>query len=249
MTKVSIIIPFYNCPYVAKAIESALAQTYYDIEVIVVNDGSTAFVEEVTKFEGKIKYVEKTNGGTATALNAGIRLAIGEYISWLSSDDIYEPDKISKQIQYLQQTGGSIVYSPVIFIDGDSLPTSESIGVFPANRLLFLRHLMLGCFINGCSVLVKKDILTNVGLFNENLPYTHDYDLWIRIALQYEFYYYDEPLVRYRIHENMGTKKHAPIILQETRMLQRQHRSALTRAILFEQRQMRMKAMRAKQGG
>ncbi|WP_394514565.1 glycosyltransferase family A protein [Priestia aryabhattai] len=93
MTKVSIIIPFYNCSYIDQAIQSALNQTYQDIEIIVVNDGSSKFNEKITPYLDRILYIEKENGGTASALNLGIKNATGEYFAWLSSDDIFLPIK------------------------------------------------------------------------------------------------------------------------------------------------------------
>ena len=103
--KVSIIIPVYNGSlYMREAINSALSQTYRNIEVIVVNDGSND--EGKTKdialsYGGQIRYFEKENGGVSTALNLGIQNMSGEYFSWLSHDDKYLPDKVEKQIKTL----------------------------------------------------------------------------------------------------------------------------------------------------
>lgn len=104
--KVSIVIPAYNASnFLEQAIDSALAQTYSNFEIIVVNDGSeddgaTAKVAE--KYSGKIRYIEKQNGGSSSALNVGIQNMNGEWFSWLSHDDLYEPDKLEKQICYLR---------------------------------------------------------------------------------------------------------------------------------------------------
>jgi glycosyltransferase involved in cell wall biosynthesis len=234
MEKVSIIIPFYNCPYVDQAIESALNQTYPTIEVIVVNDGSTKYTDKVKKYLGKIKYIVKGNGGTATALNTGIKHATGDYFSWLSSDDIYHPEKISKQLQYLREKQANVVYSPVIYINSRSEPTSQSIGVSYTNKAFFLDHLLKGCFINGCSVLLKMAVFSRVGLFDETFPYAHDYDFWIRVAQQYDFHYLNEPLIYYRVHENMGTKKHVGVINGEIYRIQTKYYQILTRMIRNE---------------
>ena len=104
--KVSIIIPVYNGEmYIKEAIDSALAQTYKNFEVIVVNDGSSDKTDEICKSYGsKIRYFKKENGGVSTALNLGIKKMNGEYFSWLSHDDLYLPNKIKEQINYLNIT-------------------------------------------------------------------------------------------------------------------------------------------------
>ena len=105
--KVSIVIPVYNgANFLREAIESALAQTYENIEVIVVNDGSTdsGTTEEIARSYGdRLRYYHKENGGVASALNFGIREMRGEYFSWLSHDDVYYPNKVETQIQYLKK--------------------------------------------------------------------------------------------------------------------------------------------------
>lgn len=79
MSKVSIIVPFYNCPYINQALDSLVNQTYSNIEIIVVNDGSTQFSEGIIPYLDKIKYIQKENGGTTSALNTGIKHATGDY--------------------------------------------------------------------------------------------------------------------------------------------------------------------------
>lgn len=246
MEKVSIIIPFYNCPYVDQAIESALQQTYPNIEIVLVNDGSTQFIDKVEKYFGKIKYIEKENGGTATALNVGIKNATGNYFSWLSSDDIYHPEKIAKQLSFMLENQANAVYSPVIFIDSQSKPISQAIGVSYSDKALFLRHFLKGCFINGCSVLLRMDAFSKAGLFDETFLYAHDYEFWIRIAQHYNFQYLNEPLVFYRIHAEMGTQKHINTINREIRMVQKKYRNVLLKMIRGERNKTRFKSDRGK---
>jgi glycosyltransferase involved in cell wall biosynthesis len=105
---VSIVIPVYNgSNYLSEAIDSALSQTYKNIEIIVVNDGSNdnGKTRDIALSYGeKIRYFEKENGGVATALNLGIREMRGEYFSWLSHDDVYYPDKIETQVEYINKS-------------------------------------------------------------------------------------------------------------------------------------------------
>ncbi|WP_347550642.1 glycosyltransferase [Pseudalkalibacillus hwajinpoensis] len=234
MEKVSIIIPFYNCAYVDQAIKSAMSQTYKNIEVIVVNDGSTIHQEKIVPFLSEIRYIEKENGGTASALNAGIQAATGEYFSWLSSDDLYEPEKIEKQLNFMNQYQASVSYSSYILIDEKSKIKSDAIEVFFQNRNLFYRTLKRGCPINGCTVMLKMNIFNEVGLFDESLPYTQDYDLWLRVVQLYDFHYLNEPLVRYRVHDEMGTKKNALAIRKEIGLVKNRYRNAMIQLILRE---------------
>ena len=124
--KVTIVIPVYNgSNYMREAIDSALAQTYENIEILVVNDGSKdgGKTRDIALAYGdKIRYFEKENGGVATALNLAIQEMQGEYFSWLSHDDVYYPDKIQAEIEYLQKIGREdvIVYSDQDYIDRDS---------------------------------------------------------------------------------------------------------------------------------
>ena len=108
---VSIVIPAYNASnYLAEAIESALAQTYRNIEIIVVNDGSRddgATERVALSYGDRIRYFKKENGGSSSALNMGIANMTGEWFSWLSHDDLYEPDKLEKQIRYMNGLGVS----------------------------------------------------------------------------------------------------------------------------------------------
>ena len=110
--KVTIIIPVYNgSNYVREAIDSALAQTYKNIEILVVNDGSTdegATRDICLSYGDKITYYEKENGGVSTALNLGIEKMTGDYFSWLSHDDLYYPDKIEKQMKELEKYMGEL---------------------------------------------------------------------------------------------------------------------------------------------
>ena len=118
---VSIVIPAYNAAnYLAEAIDSALAQTYPHIEIIVVNDGSRdegATAAVAARYGDRIRYVEKENGGSSSALNTGIAHMTGEWFSWLSHDDLYEPDKLEKQVRYLNEleTDARPVWENVLF--------------------------------------------------------------------------------------------------------------------------------------
>ena len=234
--KISIIIPFYNCPYVDQAIESALNQTYNNVEIIVVNDGSTIYQEKIVPYIDKIIYIEKENGGTASALNVGIKNATGNYFTWLSSDDMFDSNKLVEQIQFMKSKDIMISYTPVIYIDSHSNPISEPIGVQYQDKLHFLKGLSKACTINGCTVMMKMEAFSEIGMFNEILPYTHDYDLWLRAIAKYEFHYLNKPLVLSRIHDGMGTKRYRDKINLEIKNVQKKHKDILNKLILKEKK-------------
>ena len=238
MKKVSIIIPFYNCEYIDAAIESALAQTYKNIEVIVINDGSTLYTEKIKPYYGRIRYIEQGNKGTAGALNTGIANATGEYFTWLSADDLYQPNKVEKQVTALEQSNHVIGYSSYVLINEFGTVTSGSVGVAFPNRLSFLKHLRQGCAINGCTVMVKMEVLRALGGFDETLRFTHDYDLWARIAKDHAFSYIDECLVQYRVHSEMGTQRHSEAIRTELRLVKKKVRMLLQEAYRKERMQL-----------
>lgn len=236
ITKVSIIIPFYNCSYVNYAIESALNQTYPNIEVIVVNDGSTKFAEKITPYLSRIRYFQKENGGTASALNYGIKNATGEYFTWLSSDDIFYEDKISKQLNFLKERNGYFSYTNYSLINEHNEITNKAAGVYFPLKVDFLQHLRSGNSINGCTVMMKMELFSTLGLFNEELKFTQDYDFWLRAIQHYEFYYLNEPLVKYRVHDNMGTKKFTENIMKEIKTLNQKYEESLIRLITNERK-------------
>ncbi len=220
---VSIIIPVYNgIPYLREAIESALAQTYSPIEILVINDGSTdnGATDALARTYGeKIRYLSKPNGGVASALNLGIKEMKGEYFSWLSHDDVYYPEKIEKQIHYLNTLPSSvrpytILYSDFEFIDKDShyLSTVTMPNVTPQK---FRSSILFESFLHGCSTLIPRSCFVICGLFNEQLRTTQDYDYWFRIAARYHFTYQPEVLIKSRTHAEQGTQTMSAIHYRE----------------------------------
>ncbi|MCG0050101.1 MULTISPECIES: glycosyltransferase family 2 protein [Priestia] len=231
MSKISIIVPFYNCPYINQALDSLINQTYKDIEIIVVNDGSTHYSEKIIPYLDKIKYIEKENGGTATALNKGIQSATGDYFCWLSSDDIYYPEKIEIQLAFMKEQKSIFSHTNYYAINNKSRIITSPLGIHPPNRLEIIKRISKKNFINGCSVMINNSVFDQVGVFDENLPYTHDYDLWIRIIQKFDVDYLSQPLLFYRVHEQMGTRKHAAIIKKEISFVVNRHKTTMDRLL------------------
>jgi teichuronic acid biosynthesis glycosyltransferase TuaG len=229
LPKVSVIIPFYNCPYIGEAVQSALKQTHRNIEVIVVDDGSERYRERLAPYYSSVRYIRKENGGTASALNRGIQHAEGGYVAWLSSDDVFEPNKIERQLAFLSERGGRFSFTRWKVIDAGGNVINPEAGSRFRTVTEFYRHMaMKGNAVNGCTVMMRKDLLSSVGLFNENLPYTHDYDLWIRVILGgHDLHYLHDTLTKYRHHSKMGSKVHTAKIAQEIETTMHRYQSQL----------------------
>src|SRR3989338_3939839 len=203
---VSVIIPLHNNEpqFIRAAVESALGQTYQLIEVIVVDDGSTRDMTWVERaYQGRIRYLQKPNGGPASARNAGLDVARGKYIAFLDADDVWEPTKLREQVPVLQRAPTvGLVYTAVLDIDqqGRILTGVSRPAVRPSGRLadaLFLKNA-----VSTSTALARRACFERVGRFDEarELISVEDYDMWLRIAEQYEVVCIDQPLTRYRTH-------------------------------------------------
>lgn len=217
---VSIIIPVYNgANYMKEAIDSALNQTYENIEVLVINDGSKddGETEKIALSYGdKIRYFYKENGGVSSALNLGIHEMKGEYFSWLSHDDAYFPEKVSSQMEALQRfkTKNIVCCCKSIMIDKDSNTITRAIKrkdlekntVIDSDNVLI--YLLKTESFNGCALLIPKNIFTDNDLyFDESMRYSQDLLMWYRIFLKgYSLIYTDEIGVKNRIHDKQLTQ-------------------------------------------
>ena len=209
---VSIVIPVYNGEnYLSEAIESAINQTYPFVEVIVVDDGSIDNTAKICRFyKDKIRYLKKDNGGVASAVNYGIKHMRGEYFSWLSHDDIYHLDKIEKQIIAIQESD-----NPFAIVHGNYNVVNESYHstTIIRNDLTYKKINMensvmpiLVAGFHGCVPLVHKSHFDRVGLFDESLRLTQDFDFFFRALRGQKSIFLSEPLVDVRIHEQAGRK-------------------------------------------
>ncbi|WP_257349091.1 glycosyltransferase [Pseudalkalibacillus decolorationis] len=234
--KISVIIPFYNCSFIHEAIESVFNQTYKNIELIVINDGSTINAERLTPFMNRISYFYQENNGTAAALNQGIKLATGDLIAWLSSDDIFLPEKLEKQVDLIQRTNCDMVYTNFNLIDEKSDVTKRDVGLIIHDKLSLLRQFRTSCPINGSTVLIKKEVFSEVGWFDSELRYTQDYDMWLRIAAKFNLAVVGNSLLHYRIHDNMGSKRFIEGQWKEIKLVQERYRGMLARLIQTEEK-------------
>lgn len=207
--KVSIIIPVFNgADFLAEAISSAINQTYQNIEIIVVNDGSSddGATERVARtFGSRIQYIFQENGGVAAALNTGIQAMQGELFSWLSHDDKYLPTKIHQQVEAFTLGGGvDIVYSDFWVIDQAGRRLRSH--VLPSVREKQMRcFLTSSSALHGCTLLIPKKYLEEEGGFDLKLRTTQDYDMWFKLASKWRFRRVEQCLVEVRYHASQLT--------------------------------------------
>lgn len=219
---VSIIIPVYNGSNFMKiAIDSALAQSYEGVEVIVVNDGSNdeGKTDEIARSYGdKIRYFSKENGGVASALNIGLKNMKGEWFSWLSHDDVYKPDKIKHQIdllnKYIEQDESFKKEKCVVYCGSESINAQGKVILRrkykPVERrnidsiLLNLPFMHVG----GCTMLINREAFNDIGMFDSKKINVQDKDLIYKLYYnKYTFLFVDEYLVQSRRHkEQTGNK-------------------------------------------
>lgn len=214
---VSVIIPSYNREnYIAETIESVLNQTYDNIELIVVDDGSTDKSRNIIDSYGdKISILEhpgRINKGQSAALNLGISISQGEYIAFLDSDDLFAPDKIDKQVRFLEENSQyGLVYG-----NGDAIDENGEI----LYRLYENDHyeksdpnlILLDCyFLLPNNSLLRKDVLASAGLFDESLRAAQDHDLLVRVAEVTKVAYINECLFFYRRHKDSISQRSAKL--------------------------------------
>nr|MBF0223133.1 glycosyltransferase [Desulfobulbaceae bacterium] len=195
MPRVSVIIPTYNrAPFLKDAIDSVLGQTYPNIDLIVVDDGSTDQTKEVVKkYDRRLTYVCQANKGVAAARNRGITESSNMYIAFLDSDDRFERRKIEIQVAAMQENPCCLVshtqekwFRRGQFLNQKKRHRKES-------GYLFSRCLEL-CVIGMSTVMVRREFFSKVGYFDETMPCCEDYDLWLRASVSLPFLLIDQPL-------------------------------------------------------
>jgi glycosyltransferase involved in cell wall biosynthesis len=207
MPRVSIIIPTYNrARLLAEAIQSVWEQTVADYEIIVADDGSTDETAEcVQQWSAPVRYLRLPHSGLpGVARNAGIRVATGEYIAFLDSDDLWVPDALAKRLaMFHAQPEVHLVYADaIVFAHGTGIALHRRHAISQPAAGWIGPQLLLGDFMPTPSVIVRRVALDTVGLFCEepSLRWGEDWDLWLRIVARYQATFVGEPLVRVRFH-------------------------------------------------
>ena len=201
---VSVIVPVYNREnMVGKTLDSILCQTYPNIEIVAVNDGSSdgslaVLSEYAQRHPGKIVVIDQSNTGQVRARNNGIAASRGEFIAFLDSDDTWEEDKLSLQIPLFTGNVG-LVYSGIYEVDSVGRKTGTVLPESPVRGDIY-RYLLVKNRMTGGSVVVTRKVLDKVGWFDECFRAAENWDLWIRISKEYEVDYVAKPLVNYLKH-------------------------------------------------
>jgi glycosyltransferase involved in cell wall biosynthesis len=221
---VSIIVPCYNrAQYLPETLQSVIEQSYQNWECIIVNDGSSDNSEEVAlewcKKDSRFRYLKKENGGVSSARNAGIKVAKGEYIQFLDSDDLLEKDKIVQQSLFFEQEIDIIVSSYRYFENTEGRTKQRIIGrnnSIPETAIFMTDALDVINLLNKrnpfvmCAPLYKKSVFDVVGVFDEQLKSLEDWDFNLRCALKKMVFHHSgfaaNSKVLIRLHENSLTR-------------------------------------------
>lgn len=220
---VSVIIASYNHEnFVKQAVESVLSQSHQNIEVIVVDDGSTDKTPETVKKikDKRLRLIELKENRKFHPRNTGLKHARGEYIAFQNSDDVWSEDKLKKQLDFLQDhPEAGAVFTQVKMIDknGDILKNSWASNVFQTknrSRIEWLRYFLAkGNGLCISSVLVRRSIFDQVGKFNESLVQLSDFDMWVRVAAVSEIYILTDKLTMMRIVKGKNYSAPSPLSL------------------------------------
>ncbi|HSB70234.1 MAG TPA: glycosyltransferase [Candidatus Methylomirabilis sp.] len=222
---VSVVIPTHNyAGFVREAIDSVLAQTYRDVEVVVVDDGSTDDTAAVLDAYGaRIRRIHQEQRGLPAARNAGIRASRGRLVGFLDSDDLWCAEKLGHQVPVLESTpsAGMVYCDTELFEDAAGTSLGRHGATVPHVSGQVLPALVLGNFILSPTPLVRREVLERVGLFDERLKSSEDWDLWLRIACGHEIAYVDRVLTRYRFHGRNMHKNQGRMLDSQLQVLEK----------------------------
>lgn len=241
---ISVIIPCYNSEaFLRESIASALNQTYGNVEVIVIDDGSTDSSQEILHACGhKIRWETQANQGAPVARNRGIKIATGEYIKFLDADDVLLPDCLEFQMGKtlkLASARKAIVYGDALRVDraGQALPSYSLTPKQPDQDPI--AHILSQCPLTSCP-LHRRDYLLDIGGFDPSLPRSQEHDLHLRLVLdRVEFVYFPRAVYKYREYQDCdrisnrayskkGTMFHYNIVKKHKRLIENCTRKSLT---------------------
>lgn len=210
MTSVSVVIPTFNrLATLPRAIDSVRAQTRPADEIIIVDDGSTDGTSDwIAARHPAIRLIRQENAGVSAARNRGIHAASSDWIALLDSDDAWMPEKLERQLEAIERNPSAVLcHTEEIWIrNGRRVNPMKKHA--KAGGWIFQRCLPL-CAISPSSAIVRRDVLIELGGFDESLPACEDYDLWLRICARHPALFLEDPLItKYGGHEDQLSRKH-----------------------------------------
>ncbi len=208
---VTVVLPTYNrAKYLADAVQSILNQTFPDLELIVVDDGSTDETRSLLNgfTDARIKYIYQSQQGISAAMNTGITAASGRYIARLDSDDIWLPEMLAIQVSTLEnRTELGLVYAKAQGMDANGNPLSETRGLPLRYFEDSFKSMLYHDSTCNITVVVRSEYLEKAGRYDESLPVNEDWDMWLRVARHCQFGFTDTVVARYRYHDDNITQK------------------------------------------
>ena len=203
MPKISVVMPVYNTKeeWLREAIESILNQSYKDFEFIIIDDGSDKSIEPIVNSynDDRIVFIRQNNQGIARSLNSGFKIAKGEYIARMDSDDISIPERFEKQVTFLDN-------NPQITVLGSWFETFPQKGIYKHPKTPKYLDFLKYCCIAHPSVMLRRSIFEKFNLtYNPNYK-CEDYELWSRAVRILDFYNLQEVLLKYRVHSSNASK-------------------------------------------
>lgn len=202
---VSVVLPVYNrAGWVARAVESVLAQTYTNFELLVVDDGSTDDTRRVLEgFGSRIRLLEQLHAGAEAARNFGVAHARGVFVAFIDSDDVWHPDRLSRQLPLFRRAEVGLVFGNAALVDyRRTSPVRLKRTFFDRvrpSRGHVTEDLARGCFVPFSSVLVRRELLVGAGGFTPGRV-AADYLKWVELSVAWEFDYVEAPVFEYAIH-------------------------------------------------
>lgn len=211
--------------YIAEAIESVLTQTYKDFELIIVDDASKDRSREIIcEYQRKDTRIysifHRGNQGISKTTNDGFAAAKGDCVAYIQSDDLWRPDKLEIQLKAFAEYPSSIIWSDAVIIDGRGNPrgqlfTERYKAVHKPKTGNLFPYLLKDNYICGQSLLFDRKVIDTLS-FDPKLIFANDYKFMIQLSLQYEFYFIEEPLVKYRIHDTNSIHTHRDLWQRDT---------------------------------
>jgi glycosyltransferase involved in cell wall biosynthesis len=220
---VSVVVPVYNGErYLSRTLDSIIAQTVSDWEIVAVNDGSTDDSQKILdeyakKYPQKISIISVNNGGISRARNTGVSAARGTFIAFIDQDDLWKPEKLERQVRMFSENDNlGISFTNESIIDGNGALVHEK--VFALNNKMkgdVFEQILFDNFIPISSVMLRRSLFREIGGFDPQYSLAEDYDFLLRVVQKVPVDYIDEPLLLYRVHSGSWTYKKIDKITEE----------------------------------